>query len=317
LRPLVTGDATMVSEEIRLFFALAGLLFLGLAFHGKMKKKAIIATIGWISISTYFFLDTPHYIEISDPVLILMSAGALPAGIGIGIWELNNEKKSIEEPALDWLKGAIFWSALPYLAISWVPYFSVALVWVTAVQAVFFLRIAGISQLQVGAPHVEYADGTTGLFSDFTGNPWLYLEPLGEGGFYIPILTSDGGPTGVSIILACSALQSMIVFVGALVALKTSPWKMRLRGLFITVPVIHLLNVFRNAGIIYLDMTYRDWNWLGMGMFDFAHSYAAKAGSLIAMFLLAIVLFEILPELHNNILKLMEPWMPKKRSNAS
>jgi archaeosortase A (PGF-CTERM-specific) len=156
------------------------------------------------------------------------------------------------------------------------------------------------------------------MFSEFTGNPWLYLEPLGEGGFFVPILTQDGGPVGVSMILACSALQSMIVFVGALVALQTSPWRMRLRGLFITIPLIHILNVFRNAGIIYLDMTYRDWNWFGMGMFDFAHSYAAKVGSLVAMFLIAIVLFEILPELHKNILRLMDPFIPnKKKINAS
>ena len=60
-------------------------------------------------------------------------------------------------------------------------------------------------------------------------------------------------------------------------------------------------------------MTYRDWNWLGMSMFEFSHSYAAKFGSLIAMFFIAIVLFEILPELHNNILRLMEPFMPKKK----
>ncbi len=304
-------------EELRLAFALLGLATLGFAFHSKMTNKASISSIGWLSISIYFFLDTPHYIELADPVLILMSAATLPVGIAIGVWEYNTQNSGQEEPALHWLKGAVFWSALPYLAISWIPYLSVALVWFTAVQAVFFLRITGIADLQVGPAQVEYFDGSTSLFSEFTGNPWLYLEPLGEGGFFIPIMQNDGSPTGVSMILACSALQSMIVFVGALIALKKTPWKLRARGLFITIPLIHILNVFRNAGIIYLDMTYRDWHWLGMGMFDFAHSYAAKVGSLFAMFLIAIVLFEILPELHNNILRLMEPFMPKKRSNVS
>ena len=304
-------------EELRLVFALLGLATLGYSFHSKMDNKASISSIGWVSISTYFFLDTPHYIELADPVLILMSAATLPVGIAVGFWEHNSQKRGEEEPALYWLKGAVFWSALPYLAISWIPYLSVALVWFTAVQAVFFLKITGIADLQIGPAQVEYLDGSTSLFSEFTGNPWLYLDPLGEGGFFIPIEHTDGTPTGVSIILACSALQSMIVFVGALIALKKTPWKLRARGLFITLPLIHILNVFRNAGIIYLDMTYRDWQWLGMGMFDFAHSYAAKVGSLLAMFLIAIVLFEILPELHNNILRLMDPFMPKIRSNVS
>tara|TARA_B100001750_G_scaffold219328_1_gene206137 strand:+ start:1263 stop:2189 length:927 start_codon:yes stop_codon:yes gene_type:complete len=305
-------------EELRLIFALIGLSSLGISFHSKNVNRAIISAIGWFSISLYFFLDTPHYIELSDPILILFSASSLPIGILIGFWEIKLSKEGNDEPALTWLQGCVFWSALPYLAISWIPYLSVGIVWITALQAVFVLRITGIADLKMGSTQVEYADGTTSLFTDFTGNPWLYLEPLGEGGFFIPILTQDGSPVGVSMILACSALQSMIVFVGALVALQKSPWKMRLRGLFITIPLIHFLNVFRNAGIIYLDMSYRDWNWLGMGMFDFAHSYAAKFGSLAAMFLIAIVLFEILPELHNNILRLMDPFMPKnKKINAS
>jgi len=308
----------MVAEELRLVFALVGLICLGISFHSKIAKKAFVSAIGWVSISLYFFLDTPHYIELADPVLILMSAATLPLGMMVGFWEIKLEKKGKQEPALLWLEGCVFWSALPYLAVSWIPYLSVGIVWFTAVQAVLILRITGMADFQVGAAQVEYADGTTTMFSEFTGNPWLYLEPLGEGGFFVPILTQDGGQVGVSMILACSALQSMIVFVGALVALQSSPWKMRLRGLFITIPLIHFLNVFRNAGIIYLDATYRDWNWLGMSMFDFAHSYAAKFGSLVAMFLIAIVLFEILPELHNNILRLMDPFIPnKKKINAS
>jgi archaeosortase A (PGF-CTERM-specific) len=308
----------MVAEEFRLLFALVGLFFLGIAFHTKIANRAIISAIGWVGISLYFFLDTPHYIELADPVLILMSGATLPLGMMLGYWGIKLEKEGKHEPALRWLEGCVFWSALPYLAVSWIPYLSVGIVWFTAVQAVFILRITGMADLQVGGAQVEYVDGTTTMFSEFTGNPWLYLEPLGEGGFFIPILTQDGGPVGVSMILACSALQSMIVFVGALVALQTSPWRMRLRGLFITIPLIHILNVFRNAGIIYLDMTYRDWNWFGMGMFDFAHSYAAKVGSLVAMFLIAIVLFEILPELHKNILRLMDPFIPnKKKINAS
>ncbi|SVA69160.1 uncharacterized protein METZ01_LOCUS122014, partial [marine metagenome] len=39
----------------------------------------------------------------------------------------------------------------------------------------------------------------------------------------------------------CSALQSMIVFVGAIVALSSVPWNRRLRALFIALPTIHVL----------------------------------------------------------------------------
>ena len=48
------------------------------------------------------------------------------------------------------------------------------------------------------------------------------------------------------------------------------------------------------------------------GMFDFAHSYAAKAVSLFAMFLMAIALFDLLPELHRHIMNVLQPLLGKK-----
>jgi exosortase/archaeosortase len=44
-------------------------------------------------------------------------------------------------------------------------------------------------------------------------------------------------------------------------------------------------------------------------MFDFTHSYAAKFASLFAMFLMAIALFDLLPELHRHIMKVLNPLM--------
>ena len=98
----------------------------------------------------------------------------------------------------------------------------------------------------------------------------------------------------------------MIVFVGAIVALNIG-WKRKIRCLAIAIPLIHLLNIFRNAGVIWLDQSYPEWEWLGLNMFDFAHLHAAKFGSLSVMFILSLVLFEILPELHKKVLKLLDP----------
>ncbi|MDP6870746.1 MAG: hypothetical protein QGI73_00730, partial [Candidatus Thalassarchaeaceae archaeon] len=74
-------------------------------------------------------------------------------------------------------------------------------------------------------------------------------------------------------------------------------------------PTIHVLNVFRNAGIVWLSDTYVGWSLLGIEMFDFTHSYAAKFASLFAMFLMAIALFDLLPELHRHILRILKPIM--------
>jgi exosortase/archaeosortase family protein len=101
----------------------------------------------------------------------------------------------------------------------------------------------------------------------------------------------------------------MAVFIGAIVALSSVHWKRRVRALLIALPTIHVLNVFRNAGIVWLTDTYPSWTFFGIGMFDFAHSYAAKFASLFAMFLIAIALFDLLPELHGHIMKVLNPLM--------
>ena len=101
----------------------------------------------------------------------------------------------------------------------------------------------------------------------------------------------------------------MIVFVGAIVALGHVDWNRKLRALMIAIPTIHVLNVFRNAGIVWLTDNYTDWTVFGMEMFEFAHSYAAKFASLFAMFLMALALFDLLPELHANIMRILRPAM--------
>ena len=64
----------------------------------------------------------------------------------------------------------------------------------------------------------------------------------------------------------------MVVFIGACVPLASS-WRRKIRALVITLPVIHVLNVFRNAGIIWLVEAFPDWRWMGLDMFDFSHTY--------------------------------------------
>ncbi len=305
-------DSGLPLQEIGLVLAVVGLTCLGLSFH--REKHVKLAPFGWVAFGLFFWIKTPHYAELMDPILVLMCGASLPVSILIAL----QERKIGESQSgyLIWSRGFVFWAALPYLLVSWVPYLSVAGVYLTAIQAVMFLKLCGIDEFNVGEAMVEFSDGRIIPFSEFSGSKILYLEPLGEGGFFVPIVLADGTPAGVSMILACSGLQSMIIFVGAIVALTKSPLSDRIRALLVTVPVIHILNVFRNAGIIYLDMNFRDWNWLGIGMFDFAHSYAAKFGSLGAMFVMAIVLFELLPELHRNVLDLIDS-VRRKRISAT
>jgi len=296
--------------------AFVSLISLGVAFHFNPQKYRILAPFGWIGIGIYFFIGTQHYIEISDPLLVLMSVAALPVCTAYAGWEAVLWKRGENIDSVDWLRGAVFWSAMPYLAIQHIPVLNAAVVWFTAWNTSLFLQWTGAGDIHLGQMMVDL--GTTSVaWDDWEGSRWLLTSSLGDGGFYVPMINSDGTEINIGFILGCSALQSMIVFVGAIVAVQSAPWIRRLRALAITIPLIHILNVFRNAGIIWMHIEYQGtWELMGINIFDFGHAYAAKAVSLTAMFFIAIALFDLLPKLHDNVLSVLNPILKMGAKNT-
>ena len=299
------GDAIGVnSMALELAIIMIGAFFLGLGFHWKTSSKShYYAALGWVLMGLYFYLQSEYYVEISDPVLVLMTACALPGSIALAVWEIKNENTP---DALQWLRGCFTWAVVPYFVIFSVPYLNMALIQLTAESTELMLEFCGLGNYHIGEMMVA-RDGAPDIpVSEWDGNKWILTEPLGEEGFYVQFFDSDGIVI-VQFIMACSGLQSMIIFVGAIGALSSVSWKRRARGLLIALPTIYVLNMFRNAGIVWLTESYPNWSLLGIEMFDFTHSYASKAISLFAMFLMAIALFDLLPELHKHIMKILNP----------
>lgn len=297
--------------------AFSGLLLLAIAFHGNKSWMSWLAVPGWILVGTYFFLNTPHYVELEDPVLIIMSAATLPFAIALAVWEGKLLKQGEVSDSLNWFRGACFWAGMPYLLVEKIPWLNVLAIWFVASQTVLFMRWTGAGDIQLGETYVQIEGQNPVSWSEWSGNRWFLDTGGAENAFFTDLQLADGTPIGISFVLACTALQSMIVFVGAIVALKTAPWKRRVRALLISLPVIHILNLFRNTGLVWLHTSFTGWEWLTLSMFDFGHSYAAKVVSLGAMFLMALVMFELLPQLHKHILDLMDKLMPLKAKSKA
>ncbi len=234
-----------------------------------------------------------------------MSAACLPGAIGIFMWE-RRATKSVEVSALKWFRGAVFYAGFPYLLIAHVPILNVLAIWFVAWQSCFMLRLCGLNDVHLGETYVDTGSSTV-LWSEWEGNKWFMTETMGEYPFYTELVLGDGGFIGINFILACTAIQSMIIFVGAIVVLDLN-WKKRVRALLISLPIIHILNLFRNAGLIWLHITYDHWDFYGLTVFEFGHAYAARVVSLGAMFLMALVMFELLPAMHKHVMTLMEPF---------
>ncbi len=305
---LLADTIGIADVSLKLLICALGAVGLGIGFHLREWRFAPHSSaLGWVLLGMFLYLQSPHYVDISDPVLVLMTASALPVGIALGVWEVKNWDDAHE--ALVWFRGCVVWAVVPYYVVYSIPLLNMAAVHATAWNTEVMLEFAGLGSYQMGPMMVDVLEGGAVPVSEWQGNRWVMSEPLGENGFFVPLEHSDGTVVSVSFILACSGLQSMIVFVGAIVALGHVDWNRRLRALMIAIPTIHVLNVFRNAGIVWLTDNYTDWTVLGMGMFEFAHSYAAKFASLFAMFLMALALFDLLPELHANIMRILRPVM--------
>jgi len=96
----------------------------------------------------------------------------------------------------------------------------------------------------------------------------------------------------VEIILACTAIESIALFIGLIASVK-APTKRLAAAFLVSVPVIYILNIIRDVFVI---IAYGE-QWFGPNSFDIAHHMIAKLGSGIALFVIAYMVLRILPEL--------------------
>ena len=175
------ADVTM-----QLLIGSIGLALLGIGFHRNSDDYAKISEVlGWPLIGLFFYLYSSHFVEISDPVLILMTAGALPAGLTMAYWEWSSDGSSVD--TIVWARGFVVWSMIPYYLVFGVPYLNMAFVQFTAVSADVMLEFAGIGGYEIGPMMIERHQNPAIPVSEWGGNRLVLSEPLGEGGFYAPM----------------------------------------------------------------------------------------------------------------------------------
>ena len=145
--------------QISLLIIFIGLVCLGASFHSNKEWCKWLSPPGWICIGVYFYLGAEHYLKIDDPVLIFMSLGALPVCVAYAGWDAINTRDGITIPSLQWLRGAVFWSAMPYLAIQHVPLLNASVVWFTAWNTSLMLQWTGAGDIHLGQMMVDLGTG--------------------------------------------------------------------------------------------------------------------------------------------------------------
>mgnify|MGYP000085338031 CR=1 FL=1 len=248
--------------HIFILFSALGMLILAAAIPIGYRHRAAIAGIGWFIFSIHWFSQPFHYIKIDDyfNIVTTIIAGLLCVFFSI---QFLKERGCETEPeyALHLYRAtsaAAIGGAI-YFLFAEIPFLKHWLIGVVADQTEWILQKIGLQPLRV---------------------EWNTLSLNGH---------------NVEIILACTAIESIALFMGVTLAcIDASPRRVALAFLA-SVPVIYLLNLVRNAFVIVAF----GFTWFGSPEESFyvAHTVIAKIGSTIALFAIAYVVLTILPEL--------------------
>jgi len=242
-------------------FALLG----GFLSKNTAKTASLLNIVGW-SFFSFFWSMQPAFLYLSEGGDVFNAAVCI---IGVYIlmylayqeWHsmsTNSERSS----SLNWMAGGAAIAGLIYFTIE--------------------SAIPGLRDMLIGSVATQ-----TTIVLNALGVP---AQQTGEFIFYNSVT--------ITIIFACTAIQSMVLFVGMLLPLPHTPLKRRLLAITATVIPIYLLNLIRNTSIIWL---------VGSGIADFnlAHNIIAKAGSLFALIALLFITFRLTPQLYDEILNLL------------
>ena len=246
--------------------------------------------IGWLCLGFFWWLQVEHYIVIKDPINALFCAAAVPFFGYLAYHEYQSILWNAKYEPLRWLAAMTVIAGGIYFFVERVPLLSGWLIHVIAEQSIWILNVF---ELETTLGALDYGEGSR-WYRPASEHQEVRVSVEGESWQHVD------APT-VNIVLACTALQSMIIFVGGVICTK-APYDRRFYAFLATVPPIYILNLIRNASVIWL--TYEHvW---GDDTFFWAHAVLGKVGSLIALIFLAIVVFHFLPEMQDSILGVID-----------
>jgi len=254
------------------------IVFLIYAWRSKTRIGHKVAMIGWLLFGLYWVFNVHEFLDKGEAVNAIYCILGLPLFLFLMYHEHLCIGLGDDPPSLSFMAGTVGISAGMYFLIDTFPQVAALFVWVTAVETAGFLSLFGY---EAHAGGVNYND-------------------------IVKVPIYHGDQEGISIILACTAIQSIVIFIAAILttqASKERKWK----AFLYTVPIIHVLNVVRTAGVVYLVYE-------GFTEFDFAHNWLSRWGSMLVLIVLAYLMFEILPELHDNIIGI--PMLVKRKKSG-
>jgi len=238
-----------------------GIVLLGIGFFLNKVQARKIKMAGWGSFS-FFWAIQPGYLY--APSSDMFNAVVCIIGVYVLIYIAYHEwlsiKRNEQVSCLNWIAGGTFLAGIIYFTIDSgiLPELKNGLINIVASQSAAVLNLLNMQAIRNGC-----------------------------------LITYKG--ISITIIFACTAIQSMVLFVGMNGAIGKVSLKRRATAIAATVVPIYFLNLIRNALVIFLVGE-------NITSFNMAHNVIAKSLSLIALIILLFLNFKIVPELSDEIL---------------
>ncbi|HEX2065658.1 MAG TPA: archaeosortase A [Candidatus Thermoplasmatota archaeon] len=279
----------------------AGLGLLGFGFLARPWARRLTMA-GWLLFALYWSLVAQDLFvaENGDYVNMFFALAGTYFFTYLAYHQWLNEVRQVENHTVRFLNVSTFVAAGSYFVIDKVEPLRRWLILTVSDQTAWMLGLFGQGAQKGLAYKVD--PGASALDTPGLGEPtlttfWypshLHQVPTHDGGFWASFLHFDplgADPTilPVSIILACTALQSIMLFVGLFMG-TTASWRKKLWASLIIAAVVYVLNLLRNTGIIWF---------YGQGIMSFwvIHDLIGKGGSLLAMVAIAFGCFAWFPE---------------------
>jgi archaeosortase A len=285
------------------------LVFLGAGYFSRALSRHKLRAIGFSIFGFYWGTQAMklYYSENGDFVNMIFAMFAVFFFNYFAYHELVSFKRKEDPRALQWLAGTAFITTGVYFLTHKIEPVATWLILTVAEQTTWLLHFFGQGVVRDGG----VPDGSMIYYP--------VCDPSGACNYF-------NGHFPIQIILACTAIQSIMIFVGGISALK--PPRMgdgvsgkpnrfeklagtygsrRLLGLLLTVPVIYILNLFRNVIIIWMSGQESPILFASHETaFWFSHNVIGKGGSLVALVIIAFIVFQILPELYDSIIGLLD-----------
>jgi archaeosortase A (PGF-CTERM-specific) len=255
-------ESALQYTKICLPFIAIGFLILALLVH----KRAISAP-GWILTAGYCYIEATEYLaqdERFDASLVLVVLALSLILAFIMLRPTLSERR--EEDSLYTLTKIALIAAVFYFPFAEIPCLGDSLIFITAKITTIVLNLFNVGVYMVPPSCIYTTD------SSFHA---VYLHQP------------------ITIILACTAIQSIVIFIGLIFGVE-APIRRKLKALFVSVPVIYGLNIFRD---VFVSAAYFEL-WFGPPheSFFIAHNVIARVVALFALIAIAYAVFVLLPE---------------------